>query len=69
MSWAWPAGKDPGSLGTLVSIAFRESRASGETLPDLVRRRAFDGVASNVGLARLHRSVESSFRMSTTCCT
>jgi hypothetical protein len=53
-----PAAKDPGSLGTLVSIAFRDSSASGETLLHLVPRRAFDGLASDVGLACLHLSVD-----------
>jgi NAD(P)-dependent dehydrogenase (short-subunit alcohol dehydrogenase family) len=47
-------GQDPGFPGTLVSVDFEDSQASGAALADLARRYTFDGVVNNVGLARLH---------------
>jgi NAD(P)-dependent dehydrogenase (short-subunit alcohol dehydrogenase family) len=48
-------GKDPSFPGTLVSIDFSDSKASGEAIAELARRYAFDGVVNNLGMVRMHR--------------
>ncbi|SDE74353.1 NAD(P)-dependent dehydrogenase, short-chain alcohol dehydrogenase family [Massilia sp. PDC64] len=48
-------GKDPAFPGTLVSIDFSDSKASGEAIAELARRYDFDGVVNNLGMVRMHR--------------
>jgi NAD(P)-dependent dehydrogenase (short-subunit alcohol dehydrogenase family) len=48
-------GKDPTFPGTLVSIDFSDSKASGEAIAELARRYDFDGVVNNLGMVRMHR--------------